>query len=116
MKTENPITPVFGTDEEARVAPKYEMPEGMMPGEVAYQIVHDEAMLDGNSRLNLATFVTTWMDDYANGGDRTSMREYPCQVVELAGETVLHGYEYGGFFRGLYAGWYRRLETLAEET
>ena len=65
MKTENPITPVFGTDEEARVAPKYEMPQGMMPGEVAYQIVHDEAMLDGNSRLNLATFVTTWMDDYA---------------------------------------------------
>ena len=65
MKTENPITPVFGTDEEARVAPKYEMPAGMMPGEVAYQIVHDEAMLDGNSRLNLATFVTTWMDDYA---------------------------------------------------
>ena len=65
MKTENHISPVFGTDEEARVAPKYEMPEGMMPGEVAYQIVHDEAMLDGNSRLNLATFVTTWMDDYA---------------------------------------------------
>lgn len=65
MKTENPITPIFGTDEEARVAPKYEMPERMMPGDVAYQIVHDEAMLDGNSRLNLATFVTTWMDDYA---------------------------------------------------
>ena len=65
MKTENPMTPVFGTDEEARVAPNNEMPECMMPGEVAYQIVHDEAMLDGNSRLNLATFVTTWMDDYA---------------------------------------------------
>ena len=123
MKTENPITPVFGTDEEARVAPKYEMPEGMMPGEVAYQIVHDEAMLDGNSRLNLATFVTTWMDDYArkvmtenmdkNMIDKT---EYPCQVVEFTGETVLHGYEYRGFFRGLYAGWYCRLETLAEET
>ena len=65
MKKEKHITASFGTDEEARVAPKYEMPEGMMPGEVAYQIVHDEAMLDGNSRLNLATFVTTWMDDYA---------------------------------------------------
>ena len=25
----------------------------------------DEAMMDGNARLNLATFVTTWMDDYA---------------------------------------------------
>lgn len=56
---------IFGTSEEARVAPKYEMPKTSMPGEVAYQIVHDEAMLDGNSRLNLATFVSTWMDDYA---------------------------------------------------
>ena len=60
MKTENPNTPIFGTSEEFRVAPKFEM-----PGEVAYQLVHDEAMLDGNSRLNMATFVTTWMDDYA---------------------------------------------------
>ena len=65
MKTENPNTPIFGTREEARVAPKFELPKHSMPGDVAYQIVHDEAMLDGNSRLNLATFVTTWMDDYA---------------------------------------------------
>ena len=65
MKTENPNTPIFGTSEEARIAPKFEMPQHSMPGEVAYQLVHDEAMLDGNSRLNLATFVTTWMDDYA---------------------------------------------------
>ena len=36
----------------------------MLP-ETAYQIVHDEAMLDGNARLNLATFVGTWMDDEA---------------------------------------------------
>ena len=34
--------------------------------ETAYQVVHDEAMLDGNARLNLATFVSTWMDDHAN--------------------------------------------------
>ena len=65
MKTENPNTPIFGTPEEARVAPKFEMPKTSMPGEVAYQLVHDEAMRDGNARLNLATFVTTWMDDYA---------------------------------------------------
>ena len=65
MKTENPNTPIFGTSEEFRVAPKFEMPKNSMPGEVAYQLVHDEAMLDGNSRLNMATFVTTWMDDYA---------------------------------------------------
>lgn len=65
MKTENPNTPIFGTSEEFRVAPKFKMPENSMSGEVAYQLVHDEAMLDGNSRLNMATFVTTWMDDYA---------------------------------------------------
>jgi glutamate decarboxylase len=37
----------------------------MLP-ETAYQVVHDEAMLDGNARLNLATFVGTWMDPMAS--------------------------------------------------
>ncbi len=31
------------------------------------RFVHDELMLDGNSRLNLATFVTTWMEPEAAG-------------------------------------------------
>lgn len=65
MKPESPFTPVFGSAEEQRVAPKFTMPQSSISGELAYQIVHDEAMLDGNSRLNMATFVTTWMDDYA---------------------------------------------------
>ncbi len=33
--------------------------------EVAYQIIHDELMLDGNARMNLATFVSTWMEPQA---------------------------------------------------
>jgi glutamate decarboxylase len=33
--------------------------------DTAFQIVHDELMLDGNARLNLATFVTTWMEPQA---------------------------------------------------
>lgn len=65
MKKEIENVPIFGSDLEARVAPKYEMPLKASSGESAYQLVHDEAMLDGNSRLNLATFVTTWMDEYA---------------------------------------------------
>jgi glutamate decarboxylase len=36
-----------------------------MPPEVAYQIIHDELMLDGNARLNLATFVSTWAEPQA---------------------------------------------------
>ena len=31
----------------------------------AYIAVHDELMLDGNARMNLATFVTTWMEPEA---------------------------------------------------
>ncbi len=42
-----------------------EIPEGSLYGEIAYMIVNSQAMLDGNARLNLATFVSTWMDDYA---------------------------------------------------
>src|SRR6476469_3360732 len=37
-----------------------------VPAETAYQLVHDELMLDGNARLNLATFVTTWMEPQAD--------------------------------------------------
>lgn len=65
MKTPNPSTPIFGSGTESRIAPKFELPKTSTTQEVAYQMVHDEAMLDGNSRLNLATFVTTWMDDGA---------------------------------------------------
>ena len=46
--------------------PRASMPEGEMSAQRAAQLVRDEAMLDGNSRLNLATFVTTWMPPEAN--------------------------------------------------
>jgi glutamate decarboxylase len=36
-----------------------------MDPELAYQVIHDELMLDGNARMNLATFVTTWMEPQA---------------------------------------------------
>jgi glutamate decarboxylase len=46
--------------------PKHRLPDGAMLPQTAYQIVLDEAMLDGNARFNLATFVTTWMDEEAD--------------------------------------------------
>lgn len=45
--------------------PRDELPLSELPPQVAYQIIHDELMLDGNARLNLATFVTTWMEPQA---------------------------------------------------
>ncbi len=59
------VTDEVFSAETARV-PQHELPAGETRGEVAYQIVHDELMLDGNARLNLATFVTTYMDPFAD--------------------------------------------------
>lgn len=59
------LAPTFAAREAIEPIPRYAMPEHGMAPRTAYQLVHDELMLDGNSRLNLATFVTTWMEDEA---------------------------------------------------
>ncbi|CAI7776118.1 unnamed protein product [Closterium sp. NIES-54] len=40
----------------------YQIPKEGIPKEAAYQMIHDELLLDCNPRLNLASFVTTWME------------------------------------------------------
>ncbi|MBO0895621.1 MULTISPECIES: glutamate decarboxylase [Arthrobacter] len=60
------VNPLFARPGEDTIALKTKLADGQMMPETAYQIVHDETMLDGNARLNLATFVSTWMDDHAN--------------------------------------------------
>jgi len=59
----NPIytldSPALG---EGFVLPTHRLADESIPADTAYQLVHDELMLDGNARLNLATFVTTWME------------------------------------------------------
>ncbi|WP_377272332.1 glutamate decarboxylase [Peterkaempfera sp. SMS 1(5)a] len=45
--------------------PLHRLPDGPMPPATAYRLIHDELLLDGNARLNLATFVTTWMEPHA---------------------------------------------------
>jgi glutamate decarboxylase len=59
------IRPQFAQPGEASTVPKLRLPDGAMAPDTAYQLVHDELMLDGQSRLNLATFVTTWMEPQA---------------------------------------------------
>jgi glutamate decarboxylase len=48
--------------EQELMLPTHRLNKRPIPAETAYQLVHDELMLDGNARLNLATFVTTWME------------------------------------------------------
>jgi len=59
------ISPAYGRRAMVNPIPKCELPEGQLDPRIAYQLISDELMLDGNSRLNLATFVTTWMEPEA---------------------------------------------------
>jgi glutamate decarboxylase len=58
------INPIY-VREQRHTVPRYQLPQhGMLP-DTALQVVRDELILDGNARLNLATFVTTWMEPQA---------------------------------------------------
>src|SRR5699024_2104357 len=56
------IAPAYTGRLSTEPVPRLKMPDSEMEPEAAYRFIHDELMLDGNSRLNLATFVSTWMD------------------------------------------------------
>jgi glutamate decarboxylase len=59
------LTPTYASRALTSAIAKYEIPETELPAQVAYNLIRDELALDGNSRLNLATFVTTWMEPEA---------------------------------------------------
>ncbi|QKW19479.1 glutamate decarboxylase [Kitasatospora sp. NA04385] len=60
----NVLTDPLGAMQQA--PPLHQLPRVPIPPSVAYQLIRDELMLDGNAKLNLATFVTTQMDEYAD--------------------------------------------------
>lgn len=59
-------TTAYGSRYFKKSIPKYEIPQEGMPAQAAYQLIHDELNLDGNPALNLASFVTTWMEPEAD--------------------------------------------------
>jgi glutamate decarboxylase len=59
------LNPIFASHAEESGAPRHVLPRHELDPDIAYQLVRDELMLDGNSRLNLATFVGTWMEPQA---------------------------------------------------
>ncbi|AOP50517.1 glutamate decarboxylase [Streptomyces lydicus] len=65
----HPVNPFYGEADPVSgmetSPPRHTLPESPLAPHAAYQFVHDELMLDGNARLNLATFVTTWMEPQA---------------------------------------------------
>ncbi|MCD0481374.1 glutamate decarboxylase [Streptacidiphilus sp. ASG 303] len=74
--------------------PVHRLPDGPMPPSTAYRLIHDELLLDGNAKLNLATFVTTWMEPQASvlmaecvDKNMVDKDEYP-QTAELERRCV----------------------------
>lgn len=74
--------------------PKYRFPAEERDPRHVYQVVHDELMLDGNSRQNLATFCQTWVDpeihklmDECVDKNMIDKDEYP-QTAELEARCV----------------------------
>uniref|UniRef100_A0A0D9W5J8 Glutamate decarboxylase n=1 Tax=Leersia perrieri TaxID=77586 RepID=A0A0D9W5J8_9ORYZ len=74
--------------------PRFRIPEQSIPKDAAYQIINDELMLDGNPRLNLASFVTTWMEPECDklmmaaiNKNYVDMDEYPV-TTELQNRCV----------------------------
>jgi len=63
--------------------PKYKFPQGPQDPRHAYAIVHDELMLDGNSRQNLATFCQTWSEP-----------EVACLMSECVDKNMIDKDEY----------------------
>jgi len=90
MLVVNPLYARPGVD----AVPKNRLPKEPMDADTAYQVVHDELLLDGNARTNLATFVTTWMEPQARAlmaecSDKNMIDkdEYP-QTAELEQRCV----------------------------
>jgi glutamate decarboxylase len=86
------VNPVYAQD--APSVPRHRLPMRSMPADTALQLVRDELILDGNARLNLATFVTTWMEPQAEelmrgcfSKNMIDKDEYP-QTAELERRCV----------------------------
>ncbi len=69
-RTEQPespyITPIYGGRWDTQPIEKKRIPDESLLPDVAYRIVADEMNLEGNPALNMATFVTTWMEPQAD--------------------------------------------------
>ena len=51
---------IFASKDLSVALPKYKFPPHQTLPDLAYQVIHDELLLDGNARQNLATFCQTW--------------------------------------------------------
>jgi glutamate decarboxylase len=66
LDSEDVVSPTYAARSFSHDIPKYRLPAQGLSANAAYQLVHDELNLDGNPALNLASFVTNWMEPQAD--------------------------------------------------
>jgi glutamate decarboxylase len=66
VDSEEHLSPTYAGRSFSHDIPKYRLPTEGVSADAAYQLVHDELNLDGNPALNLASFVTSWMEPQAD--------------------------------------------------
>ena len=93
-KTQEGDVSIFGSKVMRQPAPAERIPKHRTRAEIAYQMVKDETFPQTQPRLNLATFVTTYMDDYgtklmneAVGINYIDETEYP-RVAVMCGRCI----------------------------
>lgn len=94
MKPNTNDDDIYGSADLSREIPKSKFPRSGRAPRHAYALVHDELLLDGNSRQNLATFCQTWeepeihrlMDDCIDK-NMVDKDEYP-QTAEIEARCV----------------------------
>jgi len=91
---EQAIEDTYSSGTSQKSLPKYRLPAHSSLASTAYSLVRDELLLDGNSRQNLATFCTTWVEPevkqlMADSLDKNMIDkdEYP-QTAEIENRCV----------------------------
>jgi glutamate decarboxylase len=79
LDSEETLSPTYAARSFSHEIPKYRLPAQGMSADAAYQLVHDELNLDGNPALNLASFVTSWMEPQA---DRLAAETLPKNLID----------------------------------
>ena len=85
---------IYASSDLSKPIPKYKFPAEELDARHAYSLVHDELMLDGNARQNLATFCQTWEEpeihqlmDECIDKNMVDKDEYP-QTAEIEARCV----------------------------
>ena len=92
---EQPDRPIHAGDVFSRHLDPHSFPDQGMPADAAYELLRTGLMLDGRETLNLASFVTTWMEPEAEQLIHDALRknhidheEYP--TASLIEEACVH--------------------------